>query len=197
MADDETLRFYARNAPTYAQHRTGPTGERLAAFLSAMPPGARILELGCGNGLDAAHMLEQGFDVDATDGTPELVAEASKRIGGRARIMRFEDLDAETAYDGVWACASLLHVPAVSLPDILGRIHRTLRPGGTFVASFKAGNSEGRDALGRYYNYLDSEQLRAHLTAAASWGLIDISENDGSGYDGKPTRWLWLHARKA
>lgn len=195
MTDDETLHFYADNAATYAQHRTRPSGKPLDAFLAALTPGARILELGCGNGVDAARMLSLGFDVDATDGTPELIAEARKHIGQRARVMRFEALDAETAYDGVWASASLLHVPAATLPDMLARIHRALRPGGVFVASFKAGTGEGRDSMGRYYNYPTAHGLDAAYRTAG-WTELTLQTQMGSGYDALPTQWLWMTARR-
>jgi hypothetical protein len=96
----------------------------------------------------------------------------------------------------VWACAALLHAPRDELTDDLARIFRALRPGGRLTASFKAGGSEGRDQFGRYYNYPDADELHAHLAAAAPWARIEISENDGSGYDGRPTRWLWVEALK-
>jgi SAM-dependent methyltransferase len=195
MADDDTLRFYADNAATYAQHRTRPSGPHLDAFLAALQPGARILELGCGNGMDAAYMLAEGFDVDATDGTPELVAEARRHVGDKARVMRFEQLDSVANYDGVWACASLLHVLAVTLPDILARIHRALRPGGVFVASFKGGTGEGRDGIGRYYNYPSPEGLEAAYHAAG-WTDLTLETKMGSGYDALPTQWLWMTARR-
>ena len=140
-------------------------------------------------------MLAQGFDVDATDGTPELMVEAQKRVGGRARVLRFEDLEAMAEYDGVWACASLLHVPALTLPDILGRIHRALRPDGIFVASFKGGNGEGRDSMGRYYNYPTPEALDAAYRAAG-WTDLILETNMGSGFDALPTEWLWMTARR-
>lgn len=195
MADDETLRFYAQNAAAYAQHRKSPSGAALEAFLGAVTPGGHILELGCGNGMDAAHMLARGFAVDATDGTPELVAEAKTRIGSAARTMRFEDLDAVDVYDGVWACASLLHVPAKDLVGILARIRQALRAKGVFVASFKGGTGEGRDDLDRYYNYPSHEKLAADY-AAAGWLDVSIETVLGSGYDEKPTQWLWVTARR-
>lgn len=195
MPDRETLKFYADNAAAYVRHATRPTPQ-LSAFLARLPPGGSVLELGTGNGRDAAAMLAAGFAVTPSDASPELAAQAEARLGIPVRIMAFHELDDIAAYDGVWACAALLHAPRDELTDDLARIHRALRLGGCLTASFKAGDSEGRDGFGRYYNYLDADQLRTHVTMAASWAAIDIGENDGSGYDGKPTRWLWLRATK-
>ncbi len=195
MIEDGTLRFYADNAASYARHRSQPTGAPLETFLAALPAGARILELGCGNGIDAESMLVRGFDVDATDGTPGLVAEAQTRIGARARLMRFDALDASADYDGVWACASLLHVPASELTEILSRIRTALRPRGVFVASFKGGTGEGFDALGRYYNYPTPANLEAAYRAA-QWQDLSLTVNMGTGYDAVPTQWLWMTARR-
>lgn len=196
MPDPETLKFYADHAAAYVEHATGPTPQ-LAAFMAQRPAGGAVLELGTGNGRDAAAMLAAGFAVTASDASPELAAQAQARLGRPVRIMAFHELDEVAAYDGVWACACLLHAPRGELTDDLARIFRALRPGGLLTASFKAGDSEGRDQFGRYYNYISADQLRAHADAAGPWASIDISENDGSGYDGKPTRWLWLQARKA
>ena len=111
------------------------------------------------------------------------------------RILRFENLDDHAAYDGIWACASLLHVPAASLDDILARIHRALRPGGIFTASFKAGTGEGHDQFGRYYNYPTPAALRASYSAAR-WDHVSIDAKMGSGYDNKPTEWLWVTGKR-
>lgn len=195
MTDPATLKFYADNAATYVQHAKGATPQ-LAGFLARLPAGGAVLELGTGNGRDAAAMLAAGFAVTPSDASPELAAEAAARLGRSVRIMAFNQLDDIEAYDGVWACAALLHAPREELTDDLARIFRALRPGGWLTASFKAGGGEGRDALGRYYNYPDAAGLRAHLEAAADWVDIDISETDGSGYDNEPTRWLWVQAQK-
>lgn len=195
MPDPETLKFYADNAATYVQHAQRPTPQ-LAGFMARLPSGGTVLELGTGNGRDAAAMLASGFAVTPSDASPELAAEAEARLGRPVRIMAFHELDDVAAYDGVWACACLLHAPREELTDDLARIFRALRPGGLLTASFKAGNSEGRDRFGRYYNYIDADQLRAHLAASGAWASLDITESDGSGYDGEPTRWLWAAAHK-
>lgn len=195
MPDPDTLRFYADNARAYVEHAVGPTPQ-LAAFMAHLPAGGAVLELGTGNGRDAAAMLASGFAVTPSDASPELAAQAQARLRRPVRIMAFHELDEIAAYDGVWACACLLHAPREELTDDLARIFRALRPGGLLTASFKAGNGEGRDRFGRYYNYIDADQLKANLTASGSWASLDITDNDGSGYDGEPTRWLWATARK-
>jgi SAM-dependent methyltransferase len=195
VPDPATLQFYADNAATYVTHAAEPTPQ-LAGFLALLSPGASILELGTGNGRDAAAMLAAGFTVTASDASRELAAEAERRLGVAVRIMAFHQLEDVAAYDGVWACAALLHAPRDELTDDFARIFHALRPGGHVFASFKAGDGEGRDQFGRYYNYPDATGLNAHLKAAGPWASIDITENAGSGYDGMPTRWLWLHARK-
>lgn len=81
-------------------------------------------------------------------------------------------------------------------PGIIDRIHRALRPGGVLYASFKAGEAEGRDGLGRYFNYLSSAELRATFGHGARWQSLTIDEDTGSGYDRQPTRWLHALAIK-
>lgn len=195
MADDETLAFYAARAGEYVQHGSDTPGTHLRVFMGRLPTRARVLELGTGSGRDAAAMLSRGIDVDPTDASAELAAEATRRIGRPVRLLRFDELSAREEYDGVWASASLLHAPAAELTDDLRRIHRALRHGGVFTASFKAGNGEGRDRFGRYYIYPDRESLLAHYRAAADWSGLTLEEVAGGGFDGELTQWLWVTAR--
>ncbi len=159
--DDQTLGFYAEEAGAYAGRNRQAEHHRIGLFTARLAPGARILELGCGGGQDSEEMLRRGFDVVPTDGSPELARQAERRLGLRVGVLLFEDLQEVAAYDGVWAHACLLHAPRPALPGIMDRIHAALRPGGVFYASFKAGETEGRDSLGRYFNYLSATDLHA------------------------------------
>jgi SAM-dependent methyltransferase len=190
-----TTSFYDDNAETYATRDRKRPLARLDAFLAALPEHAHILELGCGGGQDCAYMLSRGFDVRPTDGSAELAQQAEKLIGKPVKVMRFEELAAREEFDGVWAEASLLHVPRADLPAILCLIRDALKESGVFHASFKAGTAEGHDGFGRYYNYPSREWLQ-ELLVAGGWRDITINEADGGGYDNKPTRWLYLSARK-
>lgn len=193
--DDPSLRFYADNAQSYAGRNRASAGRQLDDFLARVPAGGRILELGCGSGADTQAMLARGFDVTASDGTPEMAAEAERLLGRPVRIMRFEQLDEQEVYDGVWANACLLHVPRPDLAGVLERVRRSLKPGGVFYASFKAGTGDGLDRFGRYYNRPDAAWLKAAYVSAG-WELPTIEERSGGGYDGEPTDWLHVTAVK-
>lgn len=194
--DAATLAFYADEAPVYAASGPDGTSRHLAAFLDLLAPGARILELGCGGGRDAAAMLARGFDVDPTDGTAKLAAAAEARIGRPVRTMRFDALSAAGEYDAVWAHASLLHVPRPGLPDVLGRIHRALRPHGLHFGSYKAGGVEGRDGFGRYFNYPSTAELLEAYSRSGRWEQVAVEEYEGGGYDGRRGPWIAVTMRR-
>ena len=194
--DPATLAFYAAEAPVYTASGKDGISRHIEGFLDRLVPGARILELGCGGGYDAAHIVARGFALDATDGVAEMAAKAETRIGQAVRVMRFDELDAVAMYDAVVANASLLHAPRDGLPDILNRVHRALTPGGWHLASFKAGGTEGRDRLGRYFNYLSADQADTLYRQAAEWASIEIEEGLGGGYDGVQGPWITVTAQK-
>ena len=195
--DEETLQFYRSNAGAYAEREMTSRKIRLSRFLALLSPGATILELGCGAGFDSAEMLAQGFDVSATDGSPEMAKVASQRLGRPVETLLFHDLDEVEAYDGVWANACLLHVPRNELAQILKLIWRALKPGGIFYASFKTGDTEGRDALNRYYNYPSADWLRTNYASAGNWSSLDIESGEVKGFDNESARMLFVVARKS
>ncbi len=193
--DETTLDFYAAEARAYAGRTRELERRRLDAFAAALPPGGRVLELGCGGGQDSEALLALGLDVTPTDGSPELAREAGKRLGRPVGVLLFEDIAWTGVFDGIWANACLLHVPRLALPGILCRIHAALRPGGFFHASFKAGSREGRDRFGRFYNYPSADWLRTAY-GSEGWERLDIEEEAGGGYDGEPTAWFYALAIK-
>nr|WP_249802746.1 class I SAM-dependent methyltransferase [Bradyrhizobium sp. 44] len=194
--DEGTLQFYRSNARSYADWAKAPS-TRLRGFLALLPSGGSILELGCGAGNHSAVMLAEGFSVRATDGSPEMAEIASQRLGHAVEAMRFDQLDAHEAYDGVWASACLLHVPRDELTGILARIHRALRPSGVFYASYKMGEGDGRDSLGRYYNYASPEWLEATYASAGPWITLSSDRNVIQSFDETPANMLHLVVRKA
>ncbi|HXI06664.1 MAG: class I SAM-dependent methyltransferase [Bradyrhizobium sp.] len=195
--DEPTLQFYRRNAEAYAKREIASRQVRLAKFLALLPPGAAILELGCGAGADSAEMLARGYDVTPTDGSPEMAEVASRRLGRQVRTLLFDDLDAVAVYDGIWANACLLHVPRDQLANVLARIRRALKAGGAFYASYKSGDGDGRDALDRYYNYPTEEWLRATYRQAGAWSDLSIETGEVRGFDDAMAEMLFVLARKS
>lgn len=194
--DRQTLQFYGNNAQAYAM-REVTKHTRLIRFLALLPPGAAVLELGCGAGADSAEMLARGFDVRPTDGSLEMTHVASRRLGRPVETLLFHDLNEVEAYDGVWANACLLHVPRSELAHVLALIWRALKPGGHFYASFKTGAAEGRDSLDRYYNYPTPDWLRATYSEAGFWSSLAIETGEVRGFDDKSAEMLFVVARKS
>lgn len=194
-ADARTLRTYAARAQDYASMTADLSGDKhLAAFIAAMPNGARVLDLGCGPGRAAGGMANAGLIVDATDAVPEMVEMAASYPGVTAWQASFDDLDAQARYDGIWANFSLLHAPREAMPRHLAAQAAALTPGGLLHIGVKTGTGAARDSLGRLYTYYTEPELRslladAGLAPGASWTGRDI------GLDGQASDWVVIHAR--
>ncbi len=142
----------------------------LYCFLRLVPSGGRILDLGCGSGRDTLAIRAPGFSVVPVDGSPGMCRVAAENTGSEVRNVLFSELDYKEEFDGVWACASLLHVPSRDLRHILGLVRDSLVPGGTMCMSFKEGTFEGvRD--GRYYTDMTPGSL---IELAESAGFVTV-----------------------
>jgi SAM-dependent methyltransferase len=120
-ADASTAEYYEQGARAYFDATA--TVDMAAIhdrFLALLPAGARILDAGSGSGPDTLAFLRRGFAVEAFDASPSLARLSSAFTGVPTRVLRLQDLDEPGRYDGVWACASLLHVPGCELPEVLG-----------------------------------------------------------------------------
>jgi HKD family nuclease len=156
---DHTDQYYEQFAAEFFGSTVGvdmtPIRQR---FLAQLEPRAHILDAGCGSGRDAKALAEAGFQVTAFDASAELARLASAHCGFEVAVRRFEDVDEVEAFDGIWCCASLLHVPLAAMPATLGRLWRALRPGGTLYVSFKHGTGE-RVHGGRRFTDADEATL--------------------------------------
>lgn len=198
LDSSETISFYDRNAAAFdAQTADLDMSALYKRFLRHVPPGGRILDAGCGVGRDARAFAERGFTVVGFDASTEIVRLASERVSGRAEIyqMRFEDVTWQAEFDGVWACASLLHVPLAEFTSVAARITGTLRPGGAWYMSFKLGRGE-RMTNGRNFTDHTEKTLRAALereaaSIAEAWVTEDVRRGRGC------ERWLNAIALKA
>jgi SAM-dependent methyltransferase len=192
--DRETLAAYAARLDDYARMTDAQADDPgLAAFIAALPAGARVLDLGCGPGRAAARMAAAGLTVEATDAAPGMVEMAARTPGVTARLASFDDISGTDLYDGIWASFSLLHAPRADMPRHLAALRRALKPGGLFHVGMKTGTGERRDSLGRFYAYYTGDELHALLNAA---GLLPVASRTGrdAGLEGAPEDWITITA---
>lgn len=160
-----TLDYYNRNADSFFQSTArvdmSPLYER---FLALVGPQGDILDAGCGSGRDAKAFKDLGYQVSAFDASEELARRAEEHVGITVEVLSFTDFVASQSFDGVWACASLLHLRKAELPDALARLWRSLRPGGVLYVSFKLGDGE-RTHGERLFTDLNEQSLHDLINA--------------------------------
>lgn len=132
-------------------------------FLSYLNEGDSILDLGCGSGRDTKYFLSKGYKVDATDGSEEICKVASDYTGINVKCLLFNELDEIDKYDGIWACASIIHLDRDDLIDVFHRIARALKDNGILYTSFKYSEFEGM-RNGRYFTDFTIESFNEFQT---------------------------------
>lgn len=192
-----TLDFYENNADIFAVGTQDVVfADVQERFLSFLPAGGRILDFGCGAGRDTRYFLSKGYVVDATDGSAELCRIAGRNTGINVRQMLFSQLDEDCVYDGIWACASVLHLPKSELKDVFVKMIRAVKPGGYIYASFKYGEFEG-ERNGRYFTDFTDETFRifandlSDITIIEEWISDDVRPGRGD------EKWLNVMIRRS
>lgn len=142
--DEKTISYYDKNAEYFVQGTQNVEFTKVQDhFLALLPQDGRILDFGCGSGRDTKYFLNKGFQTDAIDGSAELCKLAGEYTGIDVKHMFFSEFDACDLYDGIWACASILHLPKGELKDIFSKMIRALKDRGYIYTSFKYGDFEG------------------------------------------------------
>ena len=161
MADiDKTLKYYNENAQSFASGTVSVKFTEVQdKFLEKLNLDAYILDFGCGAGRDTKYFLSRGYQVDAVDGSEQLCRIASEYTGIKVRQMLFQELDEKEKYDGIWACASILHLPKKQLREVLKNMYAALKSKGWIYTSFKHGKFEG-ERNGRYFTDFTTDTFK-------------------------------------
>lgn len=159
----KTIDYYNVHSDQFIQSTFHVDMESLyRPFLEQLPQDAVILDLGCGSGRDTLAFKSKGYEVDAIDYSEELVKKAIELTGVNVRYQSFYDLSDVDQYDGIWACASLLHCDRSQLSDVLKRMLKALKAEGVIYMSFKYGDQD-REKDGRYFTDLNELQAQELL----------------------------------
>lgn len=172
----QTLAYYERQAEAFRQGTWDhDVTQNYAAFLGALadqPPPLQILDLGCGPGRDVVYFKEQGHQPTGLDGCAAFCQMVAQSTGCPVLHQNFLSLDLPKGqFQGVFANASLFHVPSAELSRILGEIGQALRPGGILFSSNPRGNDEGFQGE-RYGCYMELETYHETLIKAG-FKLLD------------------------
>lgn len=194
---EATLQFYKDHAQDFVKGTlSADMSEARQHFLQCLPESARILDFGCGSGRDTKAFLDLGYQVDACDGSEELCRIASEVTGIPVRHMFFQDLDETGVYDGIWACASILHLPKEELAAVLRKIADALKKKGVLYTSFKYGDFEGMRG-GRYFTNYTEDTVKVLFDSVPTLQITELwitgDVRPGRGEE----RWINILARRS
>lgn len=193
---NKTLIYYENHAKEFAEMTVNLNFSKIQnEFLKRLKKGDLILDFGCGSGRDSRYFLEQGFQVEAVDGSMELCKLASKHTGIEVKHRYFQELKEEKKYDGIWACSSILHLSKEELKTVAEKMKKALKKQGIIYTSFKYGIFEG-ERNSRYFTDMTEESFEEFmkgikgLKLEKQWITSDIRpERDAE-------RWLNVILRK-
>lgn len=185
------MNYYNQNAEQFAASTlTVDMSGLYTPFVKHLPVNARVLDAGCGTGRDAKAFAAMGYDVCAFDASEKMVEIARQQDGFKVEQATFLSFQSEGLFDGIWACASLLHIPFAELSHTFKRLAGLLADTGVFYVSFKYGENEvERD--GRHFTDCN-EELLSQLLANTELEIIKTWRTA----DKRPGREseMWLNA---
>ena len=187
-----TLNYYNQHAQTFSDSTLNVDMSALyREFLPYVAQNGYVLDAGCGSARDAAYFKSQGFSVSAFDASPALAKLASNYLQQPVAVKTFQELECINKYDGIWCCASLLHVPKAELPQVFLNLQNALKPNGVLYVSFKYGTQE-RVHNGREFTDLTEQLLSSLLNQHTQLSIVKHWQS----VDQRPGREseVWLNA---
>jgi SAM-dependent methyltransferase len=191
---DDIPDLYQRHAQAWDAARVdrGLEGAWLEKFAAALPPGATVLDIGCGAGEPIARrLMKRGFKVTGVDAAPALIALAQARLpAGDWRVGDMRALDLGARFEGLIAWHSLFHLTPQAQQEMFARFAAHAAPGAAlmFTSGATAGETIGAfEGAPLYHASLDPAEYRA-LLAAHEFTLLDHALNDPAA--GEATVWL-------
>ena len=156
---NKTISYYNQNAEEFVRNTINADMSAIREeFLMMIPRGGMILDLGCGSGRDSKSFIDSGYKVVMIDGSIELCKAAQELTKQEVICSTFQEYQPKEIFDGIWACASLLHLQRNNIFEVVKRLANHLNVGGCFYMSFKYGNFSG-ERNGRYFTDLNEYEF--------------------------------------
>lgn len=172
---DQTIEFYNAQATQYVAETVDLDVSNIRnRFINLIPEGGHILDFGCGSGRDSRFFLDHGYSVIAVDASHKLAKLASEYICQPVENITFQELDYLKTFDGIWACASLLHCPKSKIGAVIQKMTKALKDNGIIYMSFKYGTDERSDERGRFFNDYTETEMRKLLAGHTDLHIVEI-----------------------
>lgn len=185
----DSLGYYEQNGSKYFEETAELNmEEHLEQFVKLLPENAEVLDLGCGSGRDTLYLMEAGCYVTPMDGSLKMCSLAEIHTDLEVLHMTFEEMEFDEVFDGIWASASLLHVPKKEMERIMQKVSNALVPGGILYMSFQYGDGE-EVRNQRFYNDYNEKAMKTLLKRFRELEILDIYQSE----DVREGRGKWLN----
>lgn len=174
--------YYDKNSEQYFNDTKNVDMSHLySEFTALLPKHAKILDAGSGSGRDTLEFHKMGYDVTAVDSSKKLAKLSTELTGVKTKIMKLKDINDFHKYDGIWASASLLHLPPEELCETLSILATATKTDGVIYASFKSGTGQRRTQDGRYFTDMNEQKLKTIIGKVGNLKIIRIWISEGEG----------------
>ncbi|MCR5461614.1 MAG: class I SAM-dependent methyltransferase [bacterium] len=180
------MNYYEENAKEYIDRTINAdlSSER-DELIKLLPNNAKILDIGFGSGRDSLAFIKEGFAVLSIDNCKEF-CKHGEELGLNVKNISIENIDYDNEFDGIWACASLLHIKSNELLSVFKKIHKAMKYKGIFYCSFKHGEFEGIRE-NRYYTDMTLKKMEEILSKTELYLIKHWIRED---FEGRDLKWI-------
>ena len=173
----ETILYYENFADSYVNETINCNFTDIEKkFCKYVKPGGNVLDVGCGSGRDAKYFIDKGYQVAAFDGSGAMSNRASQYLGVQVDTALIQEYTFHEQYDGIWCCASLLHLTLSEIEIFLLKAEKALREDGIVYVSFKYGTYQGI-RNGRYYTDLTEKSFEKIVSNLQELKVIEMFQS--------------------
>lgn len=193
---NKTIEYYNKNSELFVSSTKDVEFNKMQnMLLKYLKKEDYILDLGCGSGRDSKAFLEKGFKVVSVDGSEKLCNIASSYIGQEVIFTTFQNFKSDIKFNGIWACASLLHLPYKDLKEVIKNLRNNLKEEGYFYLSFKYGEFEG-ERNGRYFTNMTEKKFRNLIKDILEYEIVEEKITLDARKGREEEKWLNIILKK-
>ena len=193
----DSIDYYNRYAvPYYEETVDVDMTEVIEPFMELLPENAEVLDLGCGSGRDTIVLEERGFYVTPMDGSEEMCKLAEINTDQEVLQMTYDEMEFDDVFDGIWACAALVHLTDDEVREIMKKLIQALKADGILYFSVHKGDRDGI-YNGRYFRDYTRKELSDLMEEFPELELINMWTTQYARSGKSDGQWLNVLAKKS